>query len=65
MHEFFRNPLWWVIPAILIASWVYNHRDFSSPSGSSEKKGKKPKEEPTKSEAPAPAQSGSDSEPGD
>lgn len=48
LHNLMENPLWWVIPAVLVGSWVVNHRDPAKPSDS-EKKSK----DTSKSEPPA------------
>lgn len=26
MYEIFENPLWWIIPGIILASFLVNHR---------------------------------------
>lgn len=26
MHEIFQNPLWWVIPVLILASFLSNHK---------------------------------------
>lgn len=36
-NEILENPLWWVIPAVLVCSWIVNHKGFPDLSS---KKGK-------------------------